>query len=91
MQGISREKAAAYWKENNVWMLGALVGIAAFISIYGVQVLRVTYIDWLLGGGNLTQNYLGGCFFRSSEWKFPIGLMDRMLSPASSIFSFKYE
>ena len=81
MQGISREKAAAYWKENNVWMLGALVGIAAFISIYGVQVLRVTYIDWLLGGGNLTQNYLGWCFFRSSEWKFPIGLMDRISWP----------
>lgn len=81
MHGISREKAAAYWKENNVWMLGALVGIIAFISIYGVQVLRVTYIDWLLGGGDLTQNYLGWCFYRSSDWSFPIGLMDRISWP----------
>ena len=81
MQGINREKASAFWKQNQVWILGAFVGIITFISIYGVQVLNVTYIDWLLGGGNLTQNYLGWCFYRSSDWIFPVGLMDGMTYP----------
>lgn len=81
VQGINRGKAAAFWKDNQVWILGAFVGIVTFICIYGVQVLNVTYIDWLLGGGNLTQNYLGWCFYRDSPWTFPIGLMDRMTYP----------
>lgn len=51
-----------YWKKNNVWILGTLVGIVTFICIFGVHVLNVTYTDWLLGGGDLTQNYLAGAF-----------------------------
>ena len=42
-----------------VWLLGMAAGIAAFLCIYGVHVLNVTYTDWLLGGGDLTQHYLG--------------------------------
>lgn len=70
-----------YWKKNNVWILGTLVGIVTFICIFGVHVLNVTYTDWLLGGGDLTQNYLGWCFFRNSDWFFPFGLMDNASYP----------
>ena len=31
-----------------VWLLGMAVGIAAFLCIYGVHVLNVTYTDWLV-------------------------------------------
>ena len=67
--------------KNMVWLSGAAVGAAAFLCIYGVRVLDVTYTDWLLGGGDLTQHYLGWCFFRDSAWTFPVGLMDRMSWP----------
>lgn len=70
-----------YWKKNNVWILGTLVGIITFICIFGVHVLNVTYTDWLLGGGDLTQNYLGWCFFKNSDWFFPFGLMDNVSYP----------
>lgn len=68
-------------EKNNVWILGTLVGIVTFICIFGVHVLNVTYTDWLLGGGDLTQNYLGWCFFRNSDWFFPFGLMDNASYP----------
>ena len=78
-----------YWKKHNVWILGALVGNITFICIFGVHVLNVTYTDWLLGGGDITQNYLGWCFFRNSDWFFPLGLMDNASypNPVSVIFT----
>lgn len=62
---------------KKILILGEIIiGIIAFISIYGYQVLNVTYVDWLYAGGDLTQHYLGWSYFRSSPWKFPIGLME---------------
>lgn len=81
VRSISGDAVIGFWKKNNVWILGALVGITAFLSIYGGHVLNVTYTDWLLGAGDLTQNYLGWCFFRNSDWSFPIGLMDGICYP----------
>ena len=72
---------SAWLMKNMVWLLGMAVGIVTFLCIYGVHVLNVAYTDWLLGGGDLTQHYLGWCFFRDSSWTFPIGLMDRMSYP----------
>lgn len=75
-------KAVLAWLiKNMVWILGAMVGIVTFLCIYGGHVLNFTYTDWLLGGGDLTQHYLGWCFFRAGDWTFPIGLMDRMSYP----------
>ena len=79
----SVKAAVGFWKKNNVWILGALIGVTAFLCIYGVHVLNVAYTDWLLGGGSLTQNYLGWCFYRNSDWMFPIGLMDEITYPNS--------
>ncbi len=39
-----------------------IMGIVAFIAIYGINVLNPVYDDWLLGRGDLTQHYLGWCF-----------------------------
>ena len=80
-QRVTVQGMLNYWKKNNVWILGALVGNITFICIFGIHVLNVTYTDWLLGGGDITQNYLGWCFFRNSDWFFPIGLMDNASYP----------
>lgn len=80
-QRVTVQGILNYWKKNNVWILGALVGNITFICIFGFHVLNVTYTDWLLGGGDITQNYLGWCFFRNSDWFFPIGLMDNASYP----------
>lgn len=62
--------------------LAALVGAAAFVLIYGVNVLNPVYDDWLLGQGDLTQHYLGWCFFRRGSWTFPVGLTDNLAYPS---------
>ncbi len=60
---------------------GILLGMLSFVLLYGVRILDVTYEDWLLTGGDLSQHYLGWCFFRDSDWAFPVGLMDRIAYP----------
>ena len=69
------------WKKYNMSLVAAGLGAICFVLIYGLRVLDPTYDDWLLRGGDLTQHYIGWEFFRSSEWKFPIGLMDRISYP----------
>ena len=54
--------------------LGAVLGVIAFIMIYGVKVLNFTYTDWLMSSGDLTQHYIGWEYFRDSNWTFPIGM-----------------
>lgn len=75
------EALGAFLNKHIVGILGVLIGAVTFLCIYGVHVLDVTYTDWLLGGGDLTQNYLGWCFYRNSSWTFPIGLMDQIAYP----------
>ncbi len=62
------------------WITGILAAII-FISIYGVHVLNPTYTDWLLGGGDLSQHYLGWVAYRKSSWHFPIGMIDTLSYP----------
>ena len=62
--------------------LSAMIGMMVFIALYGVAVLNPTYDDWLLGKGDLTQHYLGWCFYRSSDWTFPIGLTNNLAYPS---------
>lgn len=59
-----------FWKKNRVWIMAMLTGMAAFVMIYGIKILDVTYDAWLLNGGDLSQHYLGWCFFRESDWCF---------------------
>lgn len=62
--------------------LAALVGAFAFVMIYGINVLNPVYDDWLLGEGDLTQHYLGWCFYRRGSWTFPIGLTNNLAYPS---------
>ena len=48
-----------------------IMGIVAFIAIYGINVLNPVYDDWLLGRGDLTQHYLLWGFFRGRPKKTP--------------------
>lgn len=74
--------------DSILYGLSAMVGIVVFIALYGVAVLNPTYDDWLLGKGDLTQHYLGWCFYRRSDWKFPIGLTDNLAYPSNTSIIF---
>ena len=50
-----------------------LSGIIVFLCIYGFKPLIVNYTGWIMGRGDLTQHYLGWCFFRSDPWTLPLG------------------
>lgn len=63
------------------FLLGLLLGFICFILIYGIKVLDVTYDNWLLNGGDLTQHYIGWKFYRDSNWTFPFGLMEGLAYP----------
>lgn len=71
-------------EEDNKGLFGlaALFGSIAFILIYGVNILNPAYDDWLLGQGDLTQHYLGWCFYRRADWVFPIGLTNNLAYPS---------
>ena len=65
-----------------LYILSSMIGIVVFIALYGVDVLNPFYDDWLLGKGDLTQHYLGWCFYRRGDWTFPIGLTDNLAYPS---------
>lgn len=68
-------------KIDVTFLIGCLIGAFIFVFIYGFKILNVTYDDWLMQGGDLTQHYIGWRFFRNSEWHFPIGLMNNITYP----------
>ncbi len=69
-----------------LFLYGCTLGIVAFIFIFGVRVLDVTYVDWLLGKTDPTQHYLGWLAYRQTPWMFPIGLTNALSYPfATSI------
>lgn len=55
------------------WLLACLIGIAAFMLVFGPQILMPTNIAWLQTGDR-AQHFLGWQFYRYSPWQFPIGL-----------------
>ena len=50
------------------------VGAIIYFIICGIGVLNPLNENWLLGGGDLTQQYFGWVFFRHGPWTFPLGL-----------------
>ena len=68
-------------KIKTIYIAVMLLGALCFITVYGIRVLNPCYVDWLLNRGDLTQHYLGWCFFRESDWTFPIGLTNRLAYP----------
>lgn len=65
-------------------LIGCLLGILCFVSIFGVKILNFTYDSWLMNSDlDLSQHYVGWCHFRSSDFSFPIGLIDSLSVPNS--------
>ncbi len=62
-------------------IIGILIGIIAFLTIYGTIPLNVTNDSWIMSGyneGDIIQHYAGWTEYRSSDWAFPIGLAKNM-------------
>lgn len=69
--------------DNNYVLYGTIAVLAAvvFCMVYGVHILNPTYVDWLLGGGDLSDHYIGWKAYRNSRWMFPIGMTDYLVYP----------
>jgi len=69
---------------RRLFFMGALLGAAIFMAIYGVKILNPTYIGWIYFGDNdLKQHYVGFAHYRMSSMKFPLGLVDTLAYPTS--------
>ena len=64
--------------------MAAVLGAVVFALLYGTHILNPAYDAWLLSQGDLTQHYLGWCFYRRGNWTFPIGLTDQLAYPSYS-------
>lgn len=58
---------------------GIIFGIIVFLCIYGFRIVDVTYDEWLWNGEDLSQHYSGWLSYRSSAWRFPLGLCDTLI------------
>lgn len=69
---------------DSSYMLYGMIAVLAavvFCMIYGIRVLNPTYTDWLLGGGDISDHYIGWKAYRNSKWMFPIGMTDQLVYP----------
>lgn len=55
-------------------MMPIILGIACFALVCGFNVINPINEQWLFGGGDATQHYLGWLFYRNSPWAWPPGL-----------------
>ncbi|MBO5468850.1 MAG: hypothetical protein J6A03_03745 [Lachnospiraceae bacterium] len=62
-------------------LMSILIGFTAFVCLYGISSLNVCNDEWLKGGTDLTQHYLGWVFYRNSDWMFPIGMHNQIAYP----------
>lgn len=60
-------------------LMGLLTGAICFLLIYGVNVLNISYDEWLFEGGDLSQHYFGWLYYRETEWQFPVGMISGMI------------
>lgn len=73
---MRQEKIAGRFKNVIIaFFVGSILGAISFITIYGVKILNVTYVDWLMNSEDITQHYLGWAYFRNEPWSFPLGII----------------
>ena len=59
-----------------------IISVIAFCSIYGTRIIDPTNVEWQMAfGEDLAQHYLGWKAYRSSQWHFPIGMIDNLAYP----------
>ena len=83
---LKKDKIKITWEniknsDAGMYLCIALIAVIVFIKIYGINVLKPTYVDWLMAGGDLSQHYLGLVAYRASKWHFPIGMVDMLAYP----------
>lgn len=72
-------------------VLAGLLGVLAFLLLYGAAPLRVTNDAWIMAGYDETdiiQHYSGWLAFRNSDWSFPIGMASDMACGSGTCISF---
>lgn len=62
--------------------VSGIIGVAAFLLIYGYKVLNITNDGWLVNGaGDTSAHYVGWLYYRDAPWQFPIGLQEGITYP----------
>ena len=73
---------ASELRNNRSFINGLLMGIVAFLIIYGVAVLDVMADGWIFKSDvDLRQHYLGWMAYRDSSYSFPVGMTDKLSYP----------
>lgn len=68
-----------------------MIGLIAFLSVYGWTPLNVTNDHWIMAGYDETdiiQHYAGWTSFRNSDWSFPLGLAGDMACEDGTYISY---
>ena len=74
-----------------VFLLGAALGVAVFLAVYGTSALHPSNDGWILNGydeWDVQQHYAGWLLFRNSHWSFPLGLADTLAMPDGTSISY---
>ena len=80
----------ALQKKQKTWallLLGALLGLAACLCLYGTAPLDPANDVWIWYGYDETdihQHYAGWLGFRNSSWQFPLAQADALAYPAGT-------
>ena len=80
----------ALQKKQKTWallLLGALLGLAAFLCLYGTAPLDPANDAWIWYGYDETdihQHYAGWLGFRNNSWQFPLAQADALAYPAGT-------
>jgi hypothetical protein len=64
-----------------------MLGAAVFVWIFGIGVLDVRQVGWMIHGDS-AQHYLGWAFFRTAEWEWPLGLVGNFGYPFKTTLAF---
>lgn len=63
-------------------ILSLCIGLGIFVLFFGWTPLDVTNEEWIFRhSGDLTEHYLGWCYFRASDWLLPIGTVQNIAWP----------
>lgn len=90
---MSLVKIRKRYKERSIiaFVLGLIIGLVAFIIIYGIDVISFTNVNWLTDSAaleklwDLTQHYNGWLYYRQTPWTFPIGMTEGVCSESISV------
>ena len=90
---MSLVKIRKSYKERPIiaFIIGLIIGLVAFIIIYGIDVISFTNVNWLTDSAaleklwDLTQHYNGWLYYRQTPWTFPIGMTENVCSENISI------